>query len=274
MLAVGLAGVWVPLLFPDGHLPSPRWRPVGWGAAIGLTTVVVGMALSADGTRPNPIASGGMPGDAAKIAADLPLFPIFAGLALVSVAMRFRRSRGVERQQLKWFLAAVTFLVLAVIAGVATEIEAVWYLVILGLASLPVAAAIAILRYRLYDIDRIISRTVSYAIVTAVLAAVFAGLIVALQGALTTYTQGQTVAVAASTLAVFALFQPLRRRIQRSVDRRFDRAKYDADLIIRGFGSRLRDDVDLGVVRSEVVRTAGAAVRPTATAIWLRGEQS
>jgi hypothetical protein len=140
-----------------------------------------------------------------------------------------------------------------------------------ALFALPIVIGIAILRYRLYEIDRIVSRTIAYTAVTVILAALFAGVILMLQAVLATFTQGQTVAVAASTLAVFVLFQPLRHRIQRAVDLRFDRARYDAERTIRALGGRLRGDIDLVALRAEILDTAGTAVRPTSAAIWLRG---
>jgi hypothetical protein len=137
-------------------------------------------------------------------------------------------------------------------------------------ALVPAAIGIAILRHHLYDIDRLISRTFGYAVVTGVLGAVFAGLILILQGLLTAFTQGQTIAVAFSTLVVFALFQPVRRRVQRAVDRRFDRARYDADRTIQSLAGRLRAELDLTAVSQEIARTADAAVRPACVGVWLR----
>ena len=141
----------------------------------------------------------------------------------------------------------------------------------IAIGLLPIAIGIAVLRYRLYDIDRIISRTLSYAVVTGILVLVFAGIILMLQTVLTPITGGQTIAVAASTLAVFALFQPVLRRVRHSVDRRFDRARYDGERTIAAFADRLRADVDLVTVSDEISRTADAAVRPARIAVWLRG---
>ena len=147
-------------------------------------------------------------------------------------------------------------------------------------ALIPVAIGIAILRYRLYDIDRIISRTLGYAVVTGVLAIVFLGVVLLLGGLLTIVaqglipsSQGRSIAVAVSTLVVFGLFQPVRRRVQRAVDRRFDRARYDADQTVRAFTGRLRNDVDLAAVTKEIVDTATTAVRPTSVTVWLRGAE-
>jgi hypothetical protein len=138
-------------------------------------------------------------------------------------------------------------------------------------ALVPVAIGIAILRHHLYDIDRLISRTIGWALVTGLVVALFAGSVVGLQALLATFTQGQTIAVAASTLFAFALFQPVRRRIQAIVDRRFDRSRYDADQTVRAFTGRLRNDIDLASITHEVTWTADAAVRPASAAVWLRG---
>lgn len=132
---------------------------------------------------------------------------------------------------------------------------------------------IAVLRYRLYEINRIISRTLSYAVLTGILALVFSAVVLLLQPLLTPITGGQTIAVATSTLAVFALFQPALHRVRETVDRRFDRARYDADVTVRTFAARLRGDLDLGTVRTEIIGTATSAVRPTKTAVWLRGTE-
>ena len=141
---------------------------------------------------------------------------------------------------------------------------------LLALAFLPIAIGIAVLRYRLYDIDRLISRTIGWAIVTGIVAAVFVGVVIALQALLAGVTQGETLAVAASTLLAFALFMPLRGRVQRAVDRRFDRARYDGEQLVGAFAERLRDEVDLETIRAEVPATVDAAVRPATVGLWLR----
>ena len=145
-----------------------------------------------------------------------------------------------------------------------------WIFMVAGLALLPIAIGIAVLRYRLYEIDRIISRTIGWAVTSGVIVAIFAGIVVGLQGLLTEATGGSTVAVAASTLVAFALFQPVRRRVQRSVDHRFNRARYDAQLLVDVFGERLRYDVDLGALRAALSATATDAVQPTSSTVWLR----
>jgi hypothetical protein len=289
VLFTSLGGVVFALgfIFPTGRGHTPRWDRALKVAAMLSPFMLVTVFLLRPGslhtfpTVDNPFGIGpdlrpwlGDDVSARVSSMAVILFP----LVVWSLVSRYRMASGAERQQLKWFgLATGVAIASLAIAGFSATLSRNPPEIGLALfgftgALIPIAIGIAILRYRLYDIDRIISRTVSYATVTVVIGAVFAALILALQEALAMFTQGQTIAVAASTLAVFAMFQPLRRRIQRAVDRRFDRAKYDADLTINGFSSRLRQDVDLGVVRGEIVQAAGAAVRPTAAAIWLRGE--
>jgi hypothetical protein len=190
---------------------------------------------------------------------------------------RYRSSGPIERQQLKWFVLALG--VSAIGLGIATSESMVndrpenaigLTVYVFAGALVPVAIGIAILRYRLYAIDRIISRTIAYAAVTATIGVIFTALLVSLTGLMATVAGGETIAAAASTLAAFALFQPVRRRVQRAIDRRFDRARYNADATVRTFAGRLRDDVDIGAVCREIVDTASAAVRPATAGVWLR----
>jgi hypothetical protein len=276
-LALMVALVFIPLLFPDGRPAGRGWRTFGLVAAVLIAITTLNAALLPDpGLEGSPLLSGRLAGIdleavAAFIAALLaPIVPVLGLLALASLVDRFRRSNGIERQQLKWFLLAVGVFSITLSIGILTEIEVVWYLILVSWAAVPLSAAIAVLRYRLYDIDRIISRTVGYTIVTVTLAVVFVAVVVGLQEVLTPLTGGNTVAVAASTLLVAALFQPLRRRVQRVVDRRFDRARYDSERTAAAFGARLRDEVDLDRLRSDLLGTAADAVRPDAAAIWLR----
>ncbi len=162
------------------------------------------------------------------------------------------------------------FLVAAIVVAFSTQIEAAWYALMLGVALLPVATGVAVLRYRLYDIDRIISRSLSYATVTAVLALVFVGGILLFQTLLSSMLRGNAVAVAASTLVVAALFQPLRRRVQTRVDRRFNRARYDAERTVAAFSVRLRDDVDLESLRRDVHGVVEQTVAPASISLWMR----
>ena len=274
-MAIGFT--WIPLLFPTGHLPGPRWRPVAWAIAI---TMILGIAANALrpgpldaglGTLPNPFGIDALAGILGLV--ETLYFPAIAALGVICVGslfVRFRRSGAVERQQVKWFLLAnVAFLVTLVIAF-ATFNDAAFVLALVAAAGIPISAGIAILRYRLWDIDRIVSRTVSWAVITAILVTVFVGGVLGLQAVLAQVTQAPTLAVAASTLFAFALFQPLRRRVQRVVDRRFDRARIDAERIAQGFGARLRDEVAIDTIAADLQTTIEGSVRPSAQGLWLR----
>jgi len=189
-----------------------------------------------------------------------------------AVVLRFRRGSTVERQQLKWPVLAVVLFgavyggasVNAIIIGDGTILFG------LSLAGIPISVTIAVLRYRLYAIDHIISRTLSWAVITGILLLVFVGCVLALQGLLAGVTRDQTLAVAASTLATFALFQPLRGRVQRAVDRRFDRARVVGDRAASAFAERLRDEVAIEVIATDLQTTIDGAVKPSTQAIWLR----
>ena len=254
-----LVFVFTPLLFPTGRLLSARWRPVAVAAA--LTTVVI-IALTAlqptleaagRGATPSATPSGlGWVQDQGRTtlgAVLLGLIVVCAVAAVVSLVLRFRRSRGVERQQLKWFTYAAALMILFLLmteyllpdTGV---IDAFFGLLV---ALIPVSAGIAILRYRLYDIDRLINRTLVYGLLTALLAAVYAGAVLVLGQVFGGVgAEPPSWAVAGATLAVAALFQPARRRIQQAVDRRFNRRKYNAAKTIEAFSTRLRDEVRPG----------------------------
>jgi hypothetical protein len=268
----------VPLLFPDGHLVSPRWR---------VALAFVGFLILAY-TIPTAFRSGPMDGvgqfqNPAGIAgvrdlrwiADLANnlgFVIALSLAIASMVVRFHRGTGVERQQLKWFAAAasvtgVAFLFAALPLGALSDIG--WFLGIGTIPLAPAAIAIAILRYRLYEIDRIISRTIAYGAVTVTLTVVFVAVVLGLQRLLEPITGNNTIAVAGSTLVVAALFQPLRRRIQAIVDRRFNRARYDAERTAAVFADSLRDEVDLTSLTRAFQLTVDRAVRPASASIWL-----
>jgi len=201
-------------------------------------------------------------------------------LGAVAVGLRFRRARDDTRQQLKWFLGAVALVAVTIVLtsapltattdGGAQEFGPMDIVGSASLALLPISIGVAILRYRLYDIDRLISRTVGWALVTVVIVAVFGTAIVAIQGVLIGVTNGETLAVAVSTLAAVSLFQPVRRRIQGTVDRRFDRAHYDAGVVIDGLSERLRDPLELSALGVEIVRVAMETVRPASAAVWIR----
>ena len=270
------------LLFPTGHLPSPRWKPVAWMATIGIAlmsgAVLVGPGAFEDLPIENPIAL-----DDASLALRLlgeggfflTLAAILASVA--SLIVRYRRAVGEEKQQLKWVAFGVAVLAIGVagtvvwdmVNGSAELSDDTGNLVIaLSLTVVPITIGLAILRYRLYDIDRIISRTVSYGAVTALLAGTYAGLVFMLRDLLP--SQGSSLAVAASTLAVAALFNPMRRRIQGLVDRRFNRSRYDLARIIEGFAERLRTEVDLDQLGRDLRLVASQSMHPRSIALWMR----
>jgi hypothetical protein len=269
------------LVFPDGRLPGRRWR---WPVAATAGALVVGKIMALP--RPGPLNVGlannpfGLQGAAwvepvSTIGGTLSALTLPAALllAVAAVAVRFRRAGHVEREQLKWFLAANAVVVTLLLLITSDPAPDTTWLDVLGMASLslpPIAVGIAIMRYRLFEIDRIISRTIGWAVVTGVLVTVFAGAVVGLQAILAGFTQGQTLAVAGSTLVAFALFQPLRRRVQSAVDRRFDRARYDAQRTVDAFAEHLRNEVDLTTLRAALVATTADAVRPVNATVWLR----
>ena len=270
----------VPLVFPDGHLPSPRWRWLAWLLVIGTVAAVLQPALMPGPINDEPLTMNpfGMPAlepflPTINLLSSLSALPAFVG-AFAAVAVRFRRGSMAERQQIKWLLAvalvaAVAFPLAFMLPGTVLANLAM-YVGFVALIALPGAIAIAILRYRLYEIDRIVSRTIGWAVVTGLLAIVFVALVVVLQAVLSPVTNENTIAVAGSTLVAFALFQPLRRRVQRAVDRRFDRARYDGQTTTAVFADRVRNEVDLVTLREELVATAADAVRPSGAGLWLR----
>jgi hypothetical protein len=260
----------IPLLFPDGRPPSPRWRPVVWLAIIAGLGLVVTAALSNVDFSSNfprlrdPVTVVAPLGTAYNLAEEAALLVFVIGA--VSMVVRFRRSGHEERLQLKWFMyasvvSAVVFLVGVeyVPNGSLLEFDIVFPLV-------PAAVGVAILKYRLYDIERLISRTLAYAVVTGLLVGVYAGLVLLATQVFGLHTP---VAVAAATLAAAALFNPVRRRVQRIVDRRFNRVGYDADQMVAAFAAMLRDAVDLDAVRAELVAVVNRAVEPAHISVWI-----
>ena len=269
------------LLFPDGRLPSRRWRWVVWvSAAASLLTlaqsdaqVIGAMAtrhfrLTAEGTLvPQPWMPHWM-------AAGVPLV-VFAALATVWITaigrqvIGWRRSSGDRRQQLKWLAAGGAVFGAAVLPMLALS-SVLWEVAALAFAALPVSIGIGILKYRLYEIDRIISRTLAYALVTGLLVGVYIGLVLLATQVL---RFSSPVSVAVATLVAAALFSPLRRRVQGKVDRRFNRARYDADAAVRSFAGRLQDAVDLDGIRADLLTTVSSTLQPAQASVWVPGER-
>jgi hypothetical protein len=278
-----IAFIGVPLVYPDGHLPSRRFR---WVVRIAIANMVA-WALGAALGGPSNGAEGAIPGGPVlePLTSAIEMFVLVSTLvsfggAVVAVSVRFRRGDPSQRQQIKWLVAIVGLGTLILVASLLTfgldpaVSNALSTVAALALFALPIVIAIAILRYRLYEIDRIISRTIGWAVVTGILGAVFAGTIVGLQTILVGVTQAQTLSVAASTLVAFVLFQPLRRRVQGAVDRRFNRATYDAQRTTAAFAVQLRDEVDLTRLRVALVETVEESVRPVSASVWLRPSSS
>jgi hypothetical protein len=273
----GLA-IFLMFLFPTGRFLSARWRWGGWLGVFGITLSIVGMAIAPGplNSAPwmvNPFGVSGA-GDWLQLASTVGTalaVPVFT-MALASLAVRFRRAGPIEREQLKWFALPATGCVLALLCSIATVgpvSDALWAAGLVLLVLVPITIGVAILRYRLWDIDRIVSRTIAYGILTVLLAGLFGLLVVVLEEALVSVTAGDTIVVAISTLAVISVFQPLRRRIQRAVDNRFDRANVDRAELVARFGARLRDQLDLDAVLTELTATVEAGTAPTSSEIWI-----
>ena len=278
--AVGIAlGVTLPLLLlPDGRLRSPRWRVVAVACVAGTALNVVGWWLSPHPMTQTlepvakPFALAGWAGSAADAVHWAGMFLTFATIpaAALSVVLRFRASRGVERQQLRWVAAGAALAVAGPLLlvpldtlGLAPSDAFSWPL----LLSVPLAIAVAVLRYRLWDLDRLVSRTLTYALLTVLLGLGYAAVVLGLGRLL---PDSSSLAVAAATLAVAALFQPLRRRVQGLVDRRFNRRRYDAARTVEAFAARLRDQVDLDALHGELLAVVTRTVQPTRASLWLR----
>jgi hypothetical protein len=276
---IAMIGIFVPLLFPDGDLPTRRWRPFAVfsvGAVVmaaSLNAVTPGMTLGGTGIV-NPLGIDALAGVVDLMGLlEVALVAIPIAVAIISVVVRYRRAGRAQRQQLRllaWAGSAFLVLVLVGNSNVGPMADVGWVVAVGAMALLPLAIGVAVLRYRLYDFDRIVSRSISYGLVTAVLASVFAGAILSLQGVLAPVTGGNTIAVAASTLVVAALFQPLRRRVQSVVDRRFNRSRYDAERTVAAFAADLRDDVELRDVHEAVRTVVARTVAPASLAIWMR----
>jgi hypothetical protein len=278
---LGLLLVFPALLFPSGRLLSARWRPVAVAAAVATVGITAMSALKPtlqdeeNYTVRNPIGLAWVqdPGESAVGAMLFGLHLVCMCAAALSLVLRFRRSQGVERQQLKWFTYAGALMVLSLLASdyLLPDSSLVEVLAGLIIALVPVAAGIAILRFRLYDIDRLINRTLVYGALTALLGGVYAAVVLVLgQGFGGVGGEPPSWAVAGATLAVAALFQPARRRIQAVVDRRFNRRRYDVAKTIEAFSARLREEIDLDTLSAELLAVVHQTMEPTTVSLWLR----
>jgi hypothetical protein len=264
-------GITLPaMLLPDGRLRSPRWRVVVATAVFGATvaplagSLMPGQLQETPAPIANPFALGGAAGTAASVLTltAVALHWLSLPAALASLVLRFRSSAGLERQQLRWVAAGAALTLVGLLLG--AFIAAAGYAAVL---CVPVAVAVAVLRYRLWDLDRLVSRTVTYALVTGLLVVPYL-LVVPVAGRLAAGTG--SLGVAAATLAAAAAFAPLRRRIQALVDRRFNRRRYDAARTLDAFAVRLREQVDLNALRAELLGVVDQTVQPTQASLWLR----
>ena len=289
--AVALIIGWIPLLFPTGHLPGPRWRVPALA-----TLSLFGIGLIATAFRPGPFVTGfdlvnpfgvdWWPIVLQPLVDAVPLVVLATLLmGVAAVIIRYRRGDRIVRLQIRWFVTAVALIPLAGL-GILIELAlrtltgagadapnslitvSVSYAVVL---ALPIAIGMAVTRYRLYEIDRLVSRTIGWTLVTGILVTVFGATVIGLQAVLDRVMQGQTLAVAASTLIAFALFQPVRRRVQAIVDHRFHRARYDGDRTAAAFAERLREQVDLADLEADIAGVVDGALRPTTVGVWIRG---
>jgi len=298
---VGLLGIYTILLFPDGKLPSRRWRPLALfsGVVIVLLSVAGMLApgpLENQGGVRNPFGLEALPWLVGLANIITPLLPLCILAAAVSLVLRFRRSRGEVREQIKWIAFAASFVgllyLIAMLVGVVFTValsgesgilqsppwwfDLLFSVAVLGFAGVPVAIGFAVLKYRLYDIDIIINRTLVYGSLTATLVALYFGGVAATQTilrALTGQTDQPQLAVVVSTLVIAALFNPLRRRIQSFIDRRFYRRKYDARKTLEDFSARLRDQTDLETLNNDLAEVIRETMQPAHVSLWLRPDR-
>jgi hypothetical protein len=288
---IALVGMILPLVFPSGRLPSPRWRVVVWVDVVAVILLTAGQALQPGpldlsyGHIENPLGIEGAETALDVITGIGTILGVFGfGASVLAVSGRLRRAEGEERLQVKWFAYVLSLIGAGlIIAAVEAPIsdppawaEAIgtvgWVLALASLVfGLPLAAGIAILKYRLYDIDVVINRTLVYGALTAILGAGYAASVLFLQLVLHPITAESNLAIAASTLAVAAAFSPLRERVQRLVDRRFYRHHYDARQTLERFASRLRDEIDLETLRRELGAVVAQTMEPAHVSVWLRG---
>jgi uncharacterized membrane protein len=282
MFFATLAGtfVFLPLLFPNGRPPTPRWGWVAWVAvgAVVVNAVLVLIQPTVAGGVPNPLGVAGAPGaeDSAIGTAVIVVLLACMVLAAASLVVRFRRSSGVERKQVAWLTYAVAMIAVTLVAQELAPILGLdvpdWienFSFVFAVSVFPIAIGIAVLRYRLYDIGQLVRRTVTYTLVAVLLAAMYLGGIAAI-GALVGRTS--PLAVAGATLAAAALFNPVRRRVQAWVDHRFDRARYDTEQVVEGFSARLREVVDLDGLSKDLTGVVTVTLRPVSAGVVLIGE--
>ncbi len=279
LLGVTLIVTYSLLLFPDGSLISSRWRVVGWLVAANTIMGVTGLAFASGPLNNQPFIDNPYPllGEFGHVLFSASYYGLvlLASVSAGSLVVRYRRATGVGRQQLKWLalegvLIGIAIFVTGLAQTFAPDFKPAQVLFIAVLSLMPVAIGLAVLRYRLYDIDVLINRTLVYAATTAAIGIAFFAGIVILQAALRPFTGGSEIAVAASTLFCFALFQPVRRRIQAGVDRRFYRSRYDAARTLDRFATELAGEVELGAVRASLLAAVGETLQPASASVWLR----
>jgi hypothetical protein len=299
---IGLLGIYLILLFPDGKLPSRRWRPLAWLSGVVMVLASLGITFAPGpleghpGVR-NPLGLEVAPWVATAGIVILLLLPLCMLASALSLVLRYRQSRGQEREQIKWiaFAASVVGLLYLIAmvgsffvpvawgaAGTPLWLGLLQQAALVSFTAVPIAVGFAVLKYRLYEIDLLINRTLVYSALTATLVGVYVGSIVVLQGLLRALTgQESQLAIVASTLAVAALFNPLRRRIQGFIDRRFYRSKYDARKTLETFSAKLREETDLEALSNDLTSVVHETMQPAHISLWLRpdtapkkGEQS
>jgi hypothetical protein len=271
------------LRFPTGHVPSPRWIWASRLATTSLIVTTVGYAL-----RPGPIdnvpaLSNPLGSVAPRWVSELgvsvgdTLLPLAGFVAIASLFLRYRRAQGVERQQMKWFVAAVSiFPILFVVSQFVDQVGGSeddylgFIVIVVALLLIPLSMGVGILKHRLYDIDVVVNRALVYGTLTGILGGAYLGIVVVLQRFADSFTRDSDLAIAGSTLVVAALFRPLRVRVQAFIDRRFYRRKYDAAETLGEFSSRLRDQVDLDSLTQELVDVVGSTMQPAHASVWLR----
>lgn len=266
------------LLFPDGHPPSRRWRPLLWVILAALVIGTIGAAFTAgalDGIDfaeiDNPV---GVAGAQTVSIVAMVVLAVSACLSFASLVVRLRKASGREREQLRFVVRSFALCVVLVITAFAIQSDWSWPVLVLAVAGIPIASGIAVVRHRLWDIDVIVRRTLVYGGASALLAGLYFGIVIGLQAAFSGLTRGNDLAIAGSTLAVAALFRPLRRRIQAVVDRRFYRRRYDAEQTLAAFSARLRDEVDLDQLGRDLGSVVHDTMHPKHVSLWLRREQT